>query len=86
MLFDRYVADTAAGAGGLDQKSCTVRLQLEGPPGWEYSLFAIDYRGYADLQAGIAAQAGYGATDDWVLAALRYRPAPRRRWWQIFWR
>lgn len=42
--------------------------------------------GYADLQAGIAAQAGYGATDDWVLAALRYRPAPRRRWWQIFWR
>ena len=45
-----------------------------------------DLANYAILQAGIAAQAGYGTTDDWVLAALRFRSAPRRRWWQVFWR
>ena len=51
---------------------------FEGPP------IIVDY---ARLQAGVAAQAGYGATDDWVLAALRYRPAPApRRWWQFLWR
>jgi hypothetical protein len=45
-----------------------------------------DMNAYARLQAGIAAQAGYGTTDDWVLAASRFRPAPHRRWWQFFWR
>ncbi len=58
LLFDEYVVDTSNGHGGTDQKSCTVRLQLEGPVGWEYSLFALDYRGYADLQAGTSGSQG----------------------------
>lgn len=52
MLFDSYVVDTSTSPAGLDQKACTVRLELEGPPGWEYSLYTIDYHGYADLQEG----------------------------------
>lgn len=52
VLFDQYVVDTANAPSGTDRKSCTVKLDLDGPVGWEYSLFQLDYRGYADLQAG----------------------------------
>jgi len=53
---------------------------------YEYDRVGDTAAEHARLQARTAAQAGYGDTDDWVLAALKYRSQPRRRWWQILWR
>ncbi len=52
LLFDDYVVDNSDSPSGIAQKNCQVQLNLAKPPTWEYSLFCLDYRGYANLESG----------------------------------
>lgn len=52
LLFDSYVVDSTETESAVDRKNCQINVKLKTPPGWKYSLFCIDFRGYADLSAG----------------------------------
>jgi hypothetical protein len=52
LIFDQFVASSEESSTGLDVKNCKVDLKLSSPPGWKYALFCVDYRGFADLEAG----------------------------------
>lgn len=53
-MFDAYVLETN-GVSQTVQKNCVLDLALKAPTGWRYALFSIDYRGFADLSAGVSA-------------------------------
>lgn len=54
LLFDNYVAEAGPGVPlSQSRKNCAVNIDLQYPAGWTYTLFAIDYRGFANLQAGV---------------------------------
>lgn len=53
LLFDQYVAE--AGPGVLrseNRKFCQILINLHVPGGWSFSVMDIDYRGFAQLDAG----------------------------------
>lgn len=53
LLFDSYVAE--AGPGILlsaGRKNCQIAVDLRFPQGFSYSLFKVDYRGYAHIDRG----------------------------------
>ncbi|MSP19296.1 MAG: DUF4360 domain-containing protein [Bdellovibrionales bacterium] len=57
LLFDSYVAETGPGMPlSLARKNCQVAVDLRFPQGWSYSLFTVDYRGYARLESGTSGQ------------------------------
>ncbi len=57
LLFDSYVAETGPGMPlSLARKNCQVVVDLRFPQGWSYSLFTVDYRGYARLESGTSGQ------------------------------
>jgi hypothetical protein len=55
LLFDSYILDTSETEAMIVQKNCVINMSLKAPPGWRYALFSIDYRGFADLEAGVLA-------------------------------
>ncbi|MGE0615149.1 MAG: DUF4360 domain-containing protein, partial [Bacteriovoracia bacterium] len=61
VIFDQYSVEAGGGSVLDSGKSCIVNLQLNVPPNWSYTIFSVDYRGYADLDAGTFAtlQSGY---------------------------
>ncbi|MCB0405600.1 MAG: DUF4360 domain-containing protein [Bdellovibrionales bacterium] len=65
LLFDDYVVDSSDSPAPLTMKNCDLAFTLSAPPGWEYALLGIEYRGYADLQEGVSgyhsSQYGFGA-------------------------
>lgn len=53
LLFDSYVAE--AGPGILlssGRKNCQIAVDLRFPQGFSYTIFEVDYRGYAKLDRG----------------------------------
>jgi hypothetical protein len=48
-LFDSFAVDTPSNGGRRTKKSCAINLQLHVPAGWTYTLFSVDYRGYAEM-------------------------------------
>jgi hypothetical protein len=48
MIFDAFDLDNGT-RGGRNKKHCNINLKLAVPSGWSYTLFSVDYRGYADL-------------------------------------
>ena len=53
LLFDEYVAEAGPGVSLAEgRKSCQIAVDLKFPSGWSYSLFTVDYRGYARLDSG----------------------------------
>ncbi len=56
MIFDRFVASSGTGVPVTEQrKNCQVNVNLRYPQGWSYSVVSVDYRGYAQLPAGVTA-------------------------------
>jgi len=49
LLFDNFLVDSSANRGREVKKSCRVNMRLAIPPGWAYTLFSVDYRGFASL-------------------------------------
>lgn len=52
--FDQFMAESFAGSLPSDRyKACNILVGLHIPGGWQYSIFKVDYRGYADVDAGL---------------------------------
>ncbi len=52
LLFSDFAVDGANTAGARSKKSCNLVLDLNVPSGWTYTLFSVDYRGYAYAERG----------------------------------
>ncbi len=62
LLFDQYIAEVGPGVPFRERrKNCQINLDLDFPSGWSYTIFTVDYRGYAALERGTKAsqQASY---------------------------
>lgn len=54
LLFDSYIAEAGPGVPpGNKRRNCTLNVDLDFPGGWSYSLFTVDYRGYASLDRNV---------------------------------
>jgi len=50
LIFDAFVAEGGPGVPFRDRrKNCHILIDLQFPQGWTYSIFTVDYRGYASL-------------------------------------
>jgi len=55
LSFDQYSASQSRGSDPAKARSyCNLGLELNIPQGWQFSIFKIDYRGYANLDAGLS--------------------------------
>lgn len=53
LLFDSYVAEAGPGIPfSANRKNCQIAVDLQFPQGWSYTIFTVDYRGYAKLEPG----------------------------------
>ena len=56
VIFDEYQANIGPGVPFSEKnKNCNLNFKINYPPGYQYTLYKIDYTGYADLQDGISA-------------------------------
>ena len=55
LLFDDFIVEAGPEVGPQQSKSCNVKLGMKVPAGWSYSLFCVDFRGYADLDRNVKA-------------------------------
>lgn len=53
--FDAFVAETSASVTSA-RKNCQIVMDLRFDPAWSFTVFRVDYRGFADLDAGVLAQ------------------------------
>ena len=56
ILFDENYAEVGPDTPPVVIKSCTLSLPLHIPPGWQYSLIELDYRGYLFLERRVRAR------------------------------
>lgn len=61
LIFNAFDVALEAGPTKRAEKSCQVRIGIAADPGWSYAVFCTDFRGYAQLENGVAArhQASY---------------------------
>lgn len=53
LLFDSYIAEAGPGIPRREnRKNCQIAVDLRFPQGWSYTIFEVDYRGYANLDSG----------------------------------
>ena len=52
LLFDDFIVDSTESQAPVQEKNCNMDLKLNVPEGWTYSLFCVDYRGFAGLDEG----------------------------------
>jgi hypothetical protein len=53
LAFDEFSVEKGPGIPlSESRKFCNVNLDLHIPQGWQYSVFKVDYRGFADLPRG----------------------------------
>lgn len=53
LLFDSYIAEAGPGVAlSQSRKNCQIAVDLRFPQGWSYTIFDVDYRGYAKLDPG----------------------------------
>lgn len=54
LIFDQYVASIGPNVAITEnRKNCQLNIDLLYPPGFQYSVFSVDYRGYAALTANV---------------------------------
>jgi hypothetical protein len=53
--FDAFVAQTAPPVA-LARKNCRIVVDLRFDPAWSFTVFRVDYRGFAGLEAGVLGQ------------------------------
>jgi len=57
LFFDNFVASGGRGTTSADSyKVCNLSIDLRFPQGWSYSIVGVDYRGFAQLDAGVTGQ------------------------------
>lgn len=55
LLFDSYVAELGPGLPlSLSRRNCQILIDLNFPQGWSYSVFDVDYRGFANVESGVS--------------------------------
>ncbi len=53
LLFDSFIAEAGPGiALSSGRKNCQLAIDLRFPQGWSFTVFDVDYRGFADLERG----------------------------------
>ena len=53
LIFDQFLAEAGPGIPASRGRSfCQINLDLHIPQGWSYTLFRVDYRGFASLDSG----------------------------------
>ena len=83
LLFDSYVAEAGPGMPlSLSRKNCQIAVDLRFRQGWSYTIFTVDYRGYARLDPGTSGQqlSSYyfqGQTKTGNLRSLFYGPTEK---------
>ncbi|MBI3295480.1 MAG: DUF4360 domain-containing protein [Deltaproteobacteria bacterium] len=51
LIFDQYIAVAEPGLAADERsKNCTIAIDLRFPSGWSYSIFGVDFRGFANLE------------------------------------
>lgn len=56
LVFNDFIAEIGPGVpGGERATNCRVTLDIRIPNGWTYTLFDVDYRGFAFLEEGVSA-------------------------------
>lgn len=56
LLFDSFFAEIGPDLpSGHAKNSCVLKIDLRFPQGWSYTIFDVDYRGYASLDEGVRA-------------------------------
>ncbi|KAF2690926.1 hypothetical protein K458DRAFT_438662 [Lentithecium fluviatile CBS 122367] len=54
LSFDQYTVQSGPNIPATERrKFCQLQLKLKYPPGFQYSVFGADFRGYASLEAGV---------------------------------
>ena len=56
LFFSEYNITAESSSTPRASKTCLLNFKLDVPAGWRYSIFAIDYRGYANLDAGVTSE------------------------------
>jgi hypothetical protein len=55
LLFDSYVAEIGPGLPlSQSRRNCQILVDLDFPQGWSYSVFNVDYRGFASLDPRVS--------------------------------
>jgi hypothetical protein len=55
LFFDQFVAQTGGNSTAADAyKVCNLQINLRIPHGWSYTILGVDYRGFANLDAGVS--------------------------------
>lgn len=54
VLFDSFIAKVPPGS--FDRKNCQLAVKLRFDPAWSFTIFRVDYRGFAALKAGAFGQ------------------------------
>ncbi len=53
LLFDSYVAEGGPGIPlSAGRKNCQIAVDMKFPQGWSFTIFQVDYRGYANVDFG----------------------------------
>ncbi|PUU76911.1 hypothetical protein B9Z19DRAFT_1087407 [Tuber borchii] len=56
LSFDSYVASIGPGVPFVQKrKNCNLNVNIHYPSGYQYTLYTIDYTGFADLHTGVSA-------------------------------
>lgn len=52
--FDQYIAAIGPGVAITEKrKNCQLTVDLDFPPGWSFTIFSVDYRGYVSLERNV---------------------------------
>lgn len=58
LSFDQYLVQSGPSIPASDRrKFCQLQLKLKYPAGFQFSVFGVDWRGYASLESGVTGTA-----------------------------
>jgi hypothetical protein len=56
LAFDSYIASIGPGIAVTEnRKNCLINFNIEYPPGWSYTIYSTDYRGFVSLDPKVTA-------------------------------
>lgn len=56
IIFDNWVVEMDDTPAPVVTRQCRLDMKLVAPAGWRYAILGLDYRGFADLEAGARAE------------------------------
>jgi len=52
LIFSAFAVDTSTRSGRPMRKVCVINIAMGTEPGWQFTLFGVNVRGYANIQSG----------------------------------